>query len=223
MTDGKAGKVQTKGTYTLTEMGKRQLEVAKDLFDRGLISFPDFVGSIESMQWQRPMPRWNTATTATTTTTNDRVSLYAKSITAVHEDDMLSLVPMIGVHNENKDMPLNMKSKPLCLPTWPLPSSSSENKEEVATTTNPFNDTEDYYHKLNEATDEWSAEEWNNWKIDAHLLRPQSTPQDEQARRAVGLPVYGWYCTTCARAFDYPSSLCAHEWYPRNYSFDDVD
>jgi hypothetical protein len=107
----------------------------------------------------------------------------------------------------------------------PPPQFSSESKEEVATTTNtnPFDDTEEYYHKLNEATDNWSAGEWNTWTFDAHLLRPLSNPQDEQARKAVGLPAYGWRCLTCVRAYDYPSTQCAHEWLPRFYNLDDVD
>lgn len=163
------------------------------------------------------------STTTTTTTHTGTVSLYAKSL-AFHEDEMPSLIPMTKVYDENKDMAVDVPSisyeqalrNSSCFAPPPA-LRSSENKEEAAS------DTEEYYSKADEAIGEWSADYWDNWKIDAHLLRPPSTPQDEQARRAVGSPVYGWYCPTCVRAFDYPSSLCTHEWYPRNHNFDDVD
>jgi hypothetical protein len=151
----------------------------------------------------------------------------------VHRDPVslyTEMPPAIKVYDENKDMAVDAPSisyeqalmNSACFASPPPALRSSENKEEVATAA-PSSDTEEYYSKADEAIDEWSADYWDNWKIDAHLLRPPSTPQDEQARRAVGSPVYGWYCPTCVRAFDYPSSLCAHAWYPRNHNFDDVD
>jgi len=170
-------------------------------------------------------------TTQTTTTANGTASLYAKSIAAVHEDEMPPLAPMTKVYDEDKDMAVEVPSisyaqalrNSTCFAPLPLVSSSESKEEVVTAATNPFNDTEEYYHKANEAIDNWSAEEWNVWTFDAHLLRPLSNPQDEQARKAVGLPAYGWRCTTCMRTYDYPTTQCTHEWLPCYYNRDDVD
>lgn len=86
-------------------------------------------------------------------------------------------------------------------------------------------ETEELYAAFDKETSAWKQETARKMDVlfwDRHHHRAPSTPQDEEARRKVGLPPLGWTCLTCSRNFDYPSNLCEHEWRPVT-SVEEVD